>query len=516
MAKKRKTREFIALHPVMSFIVLIFVVILLSAILSLFNFSATHNVLNSSGEYISTTESVNNLLSLSGFKYIFSNTVSNFANFTVLSHLIIVLLGIGVMEYSGFLKTAVEMLTKRAKKNTITYVIVLTSMLASLVDNLPFVAFIPLTALVFKHGKRNPNIGIVASFAALTCGYGLSIFFTSVDSALSNITVNSSNVLLSDSSIRAMSLMLIMFVSILVLSILITFITENFIARMVGKYYFGEDASDDEEDVGFTKPKKKGLALAFLGSLVYFVVFVYNIIPGLPFSGKFLNYSETLYIDKLFGAHSFFANGFVFIITILFIIWGLLYGIGAKTIKNNREFIDALGHNLNGVGKTLVFIFASATLISIFKKTNIGGVIVAMLSNLVANSNFKGLALVILLFVTSAIATIFMPLTINRWTIMSGEVVPAFLNSGLSGLFAQVIFRFGECVTLGLTPLFAYFIIYLAYLEKYNHDEKSMSLLTAIKYQVPYSLCTGGVLLVILIIWYIISLPLGIGGFIAL
>ena len=515
MAKKRKTREHVALHPVMTFILIIFGIILLSAILSLFNFSATHNVLNSSGDYVSTTESVSNLMSLSGIKYIFSNTVSNFANFTVLSHLIIVLLGIGVMEYSGFLKTAVELLTKRAKKNSITFVIILASMLASIVDNLPFVAFIPLTALVFKYGKRNPNIGIISTFAALTCGYGLSLFFTSVDSALSNITVSSANVLLSDTTIRAMSLVLIMFVSILVLSILLTLITENFIARKVGKYDFGEDDNEEIEE-RLTRPQKKGLALAFLGSFIYLIIFIYNIIPGLPLSGNFLNSSETLYIDKLFGAHSFFANGFVFIITILFIIWGLLYGIGAKSIKNNREFVDALGYSLNGVGKTVVFIFVSSALIAIFKKTNIGGVIVAMMGNLVATSHFKGLALVILLFVCSMISAFFMPLTLNRWAIMSGEVVPAFLNSGLSGLFAQVIFRFGECVTLGLTPLFAYYIIYLAYLERYNQNEKKMSLLTAFKYQLPYSLCTGATLLVILVIWYIISLPLGIGGLIAL
>ena len=123
--------------------------------------------------------------------------------------------------------------------------------------------------------------------------------------------------------------------------------------------------------------------LALFGSVAYLIIFIYNIIPGLPFSGNFLNYSENLYIDKLFGAESFFANGFVFIITILFVILGLLYGIGAKTIRNNREFVEALGHSLNGIGKVLIYIFASATFISIFKQTNLGNVIVAGLTKLV-------------------------------------------------------------------------------------------------------------------------------------
>ena len=514
---RRKIKKTIVLHPVMTFIVLAIVVVFLSGIFALFNFSVTYNALNSTKlEYISTTESVNSLFNLRGVKYIFSNTVSNFANFTVLSHLIIILLGIGVMEYSGFLRTAVELLTKRAKKNVITFVIVLICILASIVDNLPFIAFIPLTALIFKHGKRNPNIGIVASFASLTCGYGLSLFFSGIDSSLAKMTASAASVLYPNYVSNQFSTILIMFFAIILLAFAITFLTENYIARKLPKYEFTAEDEKEFVDSTLTKKELKGLVLAGLGSLVYLLIFIYNIIPGLPLSGNFLNYSEAIYIDKLFGTNSFFASGFVFIITMLFIIWGLLYGIGAKTIRNNREFVEALGHSLNGIGKTLVLIFASATFISIFKQTNIGNVIVAFLTTTIANSNFSGLALVILLFISSAIATFFVPTTLSKWTIMSGQVVPTFLNVGISGEFAQIVFRFGECVTLGLTPLFAYYIIYLAYLERYNQNEKNMHLATAIKYQVPYAIMTAGLLLALLIIWYIIALPLGFGGKVAI
>ena len=513
MKRKKRNRVHVKLHPVMTFIIIILIVVIVSGILKLLNFSGTYNALSTAKlEYTSTTESVTSLLNLRGIKYIFSNTVSNFANFTVLSHLIIVLLGIGVMEYSGFLKVSIELLTKRAKKNLITFVIVLFCVIASIVDNLPFIAFIPLAALIFKYGKRNPNIGIIASFAALTCGYGLSLFFTGVDSALMKMTVNAAHVLVPEYAIGQFSMMLIMLVSIIVVSIAITLLTENYIAKTIPKYEFSEDELDEIETEKLTKPQIRGLVLAALGSIVYLLIFIYNIIPGLPFSGNFLNYSETIYIDKLFGANSFFADGFVFIVTMLFIIWGLLYGIGAKTIRNNREFVDALGHSLNGIGKTLVFIFAGATFISIFKQTNIGNVVVVLFTNLIVNSHFTGLALVLLLFFASAFTTLFVPSSLGKWVIMSSQVVPTFLNVGISAEFTQVVFRFGECVTLGLTPVFAYYIVYLAYLERYNRNEKSMSLATSFKYQLPYSLCIGGILLAIIILWYIISLPLGIGG----
>lgn len=514
MAKRKRFREKIAIHPVMTFLILVVIAIVLSGVLALFNTSFSYSAINSvRGEFYTTTESITSMLNLSGIKYIFSNTVSNFANFTVLSHLIIILLGIGIMEYSGFLKTAIGLLTKKVRKNVITYVIVLLCILASIMDNLPFIAFIPLTALIYKYGKRNPNVGIVCSFAALTCGYGLSIFLTSVDSSLSSLTVLSAKVLDAGYSIGSFSMLFIMIAAILILSFAITYVTENIVVNKLPKFDFEETEVLSEERL--TKAQMRGLLFAGVGSIIYLIIFIYNVIPGLPLSGNFLNHNEVLYIDKLFGPESFFSNGFVFIVTILFIIWGFLYGIGARTIRNNREFVESLGYSLNGIGKMLLFIFASATFISIFKQTNIGNVVVAGLTTLISSSGLTGLTLVIVLFITSGIATLFVPGSVNKWMIMSGQIVPVFLSAGISGEFAQVIFRFGESVTLGLTPVFAYFIVYLAYLEKYTQDETNITLGNAIKYQMPYSFTTAAALLAIIVVWYLISLPLGIGGSIA-
>ena len=78
---------------------------------------------------------------------------------------------------------------------------------------------------------------------------------------------------------------------------------------------------------------------------------------------------------------------------------------------------------------------------------------------------------------------------------------------------AQIVFRFSESITYGLTPIMAYYVIYLAYIEKYNQEATPISLFTTIKYQVPYSIATGLLLAVILILWYVIGIPLGIGAF---
>ena len=107
-----KFKEKMTLNPVMTFLILILGTIVLSGFLNLIGFEATYNKLDiETGEYIATSESVESLLSLSGIKYIFSNTVSNFASFTPLSMLLITLLGIGIMDKTGFLDTLFYVLT---------------------------------------------------------------------------------------------------------------------------------------------------------------------------------------------------------------------------------------------------------------------------------------------------------------------------------------------------------------------------------------------------------------------
>ena len=371
MFKNRsKFHEKMTLHPIMTLIILCGIAILLSGILSFIGAQATYNKVDANLlEYTPTTIQVNNLFSLSGLKYIFTNTVLNFVSFTPLSSLIIILIGFGIMEKSGFLKTAITLLTKRVKKKTVTFVIVLLSILLSLVGDLSYVVMIPLAAMIFMYGKRNPAIGIIAAFAGLTCGSGLSIFFTSIDSTLLSQTLLGARTLDIGYNLSTFSFCYIMTVAIILIALLITRIVEEYTAKKLAKYEFETNEEEVEEKIG--RKEYRGLIFALGAGFIYLLIFIYNIIPGLPFSGKLLDYSQTFYIDKLFSYNSFFSNGFVFIVTMLFVIWGFFYGIGAKTIKNNKDFSDALGHSLDGTGKTLVLIFFAATFISIFKQTNI-------------------------------------------------------------------------------------------------------------------------------------------------
>lgn len=507
--KIAKIRQKMTLNPIMTFLILILLTLVLSGFLSLINFESSYKVINeNTGEYKNILVSVKSLFNLSGLKYIFSHTVSNFVSFVPLSSIIIILIGIGVMESSGFLKTAFTLLTKYTKKNTMTFIIAIIGVFASIGGDIGYVVLIPLSALLFKYGRRNPLLGIITAFAGLACGSGINMFLTSIDSSMLAQTTLASHILDANYEIKTTAFIFIMGAAAIILAFVITYITEKITSSRINKYSFKE-----EEEIEITRKDLKGLIIALIAGLIYLFIFIYNIIPGLPLSGNFLDNSQINYIDKLFSYDSFFSNGFIFIITLLFVVMGLFYGIGAKTIKNNHDFCKCLSHSLDKIGKTLVLIFFASIFISVFKATNIGTVIIAMFSNTISKTSFTGIPLIVLLFAIGSISALVLPLPLSKWTILSGVTVPVVMNAGLSPAFTQVIFRFSESYVMGLTPLMAYFVIYLAFIENYNQSERPVSLFKSLKYMVPYSLMIGLILLVLIIGWYLIGLPIGIGSF---
>ena len=413
------------------------------------------------------------------------------------------------MVKSGFLKTIITLMTKKAKKTSVTFVLVLISILASLIGDLSYIILVPLGALLFLYGKRNPMIGIITTFASLTCGSALSLFLTSYDSSLINITLNNVNIINSGYNISSWAFILANVILIIALSFVITNVTENYLVKKIPKYEFSEE--EVEEELVLTRKQMRGLLFSLFAGLLYLLIFIYNIIPGLPFSGNLLDYSQSLYIDKLFSYNSFFSNGFVFVVAVFFVILGLSYGIGAKTIKNNKEFVDALGHSLNGIGKILVMIFAASAFINIFKQSNMGNVVAGALTNLMQNSNFGGLPLVLLLFIFAGVIALFQPTVLFSYNIVSGVIIK-LMNAGISPEFTQLVFRLGSSVTLGLTPVFVYFVVYLAYLENYNQSNKPITIKEAIKYQLPYAAVTCVLYLLFIIIWYLVKFPIGVGA----
>ena len=235
------------------------------------------------------------------------------------------------------------------------------------------------------------------------------------------------------------------------------------------------------------------------------------LIPGLPASGLLLDTNERIYINQLFGENSYFQDGFTCLISMMFLIMGCAYAIGAKTIKSDKELIEKASVYLKDVGYLCALIFFAAQFIAIFKKSNIGNVILAFFANLIRGLPFSGLPLVITILVLIALSGLVVTTQTAKWSVLAPSIVPLLMQNNVSPQFAQFIFRAGDSMMKGFTPFLAYFVIYLGYLNVYNTEKKPISIRKALYYVYPYCLIISITWILIVSLIYIIGIPIGPG-----
>ncbi len=495
------------LSPIMTFIIMTIIVIVLSGFLHLLNIQAEYSTVNTiSNVAVNNVVEVQNLFSTSGIKHIVTSAVNGFVNFEPLATLIIILIGLGILEKTGFLRSFFTILTRNSKKNTVTFVLIFICLLFSIMGNSGFAIMLPISALLFKYGRRNPLGGIIASFASLSFGYGINVFLSSNDSSLLTLTINAAKTLDPKYNIGIFFSLFIMLVLLIITSIIFTHITEKRIMPKLPRY------ETDEEQLVITNKELRGLIIGLGLGILYILLIIYMIIPGLPLSGAFLDHSGERYIDMIFGNNSLFSKGFIFIITFAFFLIGIGYGFMTKTIKNNKDVTDSLGHSLDDIGSIIVLIFFASLFINVYEESHIGLVITGFISSLIGTLKFTGIGLILITILLIAIANIFCPNSIVKWSMLSATVVPLFMNASISPEFSQLVFLAGDSITNGLSPLFMYFVIYIAFMEKYNKGDM-VTLFGSIKTLVPYSFYSLLIWTVVLLSFYLIGIPIGIGSY---
>lgn len=521
--RKLKLKKF-NFHPITTFILLTLFTIILSFILSSLQLQGTYSRINPNTNELETViVTVNNLLGYSGVKYMIGNAAKNFASFTPLSTLLIALIGVSVAYASGLIDTFIKRITLNIDNKKITFILILIAIFSSIINEVGYVILIPLAALIYLANGRNPLLGITAAFCGVSFGYGTTLFTGPMDINLSTETTLASHLIDSNYHVALTSNLFMMIVFSIVIAIVGTIVIEKIIINRLGKYKKTEetyatreiktlDIVNHEQNKLETEIKeKKGLKRAAIWGIIVILIFIYMIIPGLPASGMLLDLGETAYVNQLFGTNSYVQDGFTYMVSIFFIVTGIAYATGAGTLESDKDLIEKSSQYLKNVGHILTMIFFASQFIAVFKETNIGTLIVAWGASIINTTSFSGIPLILLTLSVLIISGLFVTTPITKWQMLSPVVVPLMMQSNISPEFAQAIFRAGDSISKGISPLLAYFVIYLGYLNIYNKDKKAISIKKAISYIMPYCLIIGAAWILLIIGWYLIGLPIGPG-----
>ena len=299
-----------------------------------------------------------------------------------------------------------------------TFIIILIATISSLINEVGYAILIPLVALIYFINERNPILGIVTAFCGVSFGYGVSIFVGSTEVSLINYTKIASKLIDENMHISLTSNLIFIIVATIILSIVGTIIIEAIIAPKIGKYKREEELSPTEkyqpisleeaeqQQIEKERNEKRGLRYALVVSILFLLFFIYALIPNLPWSGLLLDMKEKIYLNQLFGENSYFQDGFTYIVSMLFVIAGIAYGIGSKTVHNGRDIIEAASKKFNNIGSIFILMFVVSQFIAVYRKTNIGMVVTAWLAILLEKMSLSGIPLIVIALLFIAISRI--------------------------------------------------------------------------------------------------------------
>lgn len=500
--KKKQTQNY---GPVFVLAFLTLLVILLSAILSLLGFEGQQAMINNNSLETSLV-TVKNVLSKEGIRFLIGNITTNFSLFEPLFVLIISLIGIGIGEKSGLFKAAFTPF-KSWKSSHITMLTLFVGILASFFGESSYAFLIPLAGVFYKYAGLNSRLGILTAFLGISTGFGTGLFANYTDFLLGGETGLAARLEVDPTyQYQSISNIYIMVGSVAILTLVGTIIIEKMLTPK-----FPKKTPDLDENLVLSK---KGLTLSTMVALFFLLVMSYGLFPHLPGGGFLLDTTKPTYIEQALGVDAPFGQSFIFLLVILLMICSFVYGYVSKNIKSTNDYSLGLSKSFENTGYAFVLMFFASQLIAILDLTNLGTVLGAQMVSFLSSVQFSGIPLIITFFIIVILMSIIMPGVEAKWTLLSPLVVPLFMRSNITPDFTQFIFRAADGIGKSITPVFGYFIILLAFLQKYNYDERhEITIFGLIKSMLPVTLVFAGLWLLILVGWYVVGLPIGVGTF---
>ena len=470
--------------PLLLFAILALIVVIISGI-----FSSVSVTNPTTGEVIQ----VKNLLSLSGLEYIFNSAVENFIGFPPLGAVLVTMLGIGLAEQTGLINSSLKGIVFSFPNRLLTAALVFAGVMSSVAVNAGYVVLPPLGAVLFLGLGRHPLAGLAAAFAGVSGGFGANLALTSTDAVLQELTVEATRTL-DPAYAETITVTMNYFfaaVSVLLVTIVGTLVTDKIVEPRLGRYEGEENGEIDE----LTSLEKRGMRLAGIGFLFTFLLMAYLSFGPLRGDGA--------YID------SPFFNALVFVIFILFLVPGLIYGIVVKEIKNDKDLTKLLGKTMASMSGYIALAFTAGQFIAYFRETNLGTVIAFKGADFLNSTGFDGIGLILTFLGLTMVVNFFIGSSSAKWTILAPVFVPIMMNLGYSPEFTTLLYRIADSVTNMITPLLLYFPVIIAFAQRYD---KKLGIGTLISMMIPYSVAFLLAWLVMLLVWVLLGIPVGPGA----
>jgi aminobenzoyl-glutamate transport protein len=281
-------------------------------------------------------------------------------------------------------------------------------------------------------------------------------------------------------------------------------VTERITAPRLGAWQ-GDKAQSDLAAAALTPAESRGLRRAGVAALGVAALFAaLTLWPGFtPLYDEAATGSQ-----RLTPFYRSLTAGFF----LLFTACGWAYGTAVGTIKSHRDVVAMMTKGFEVMLPYLVLIFFGAHFVAMFGWSNLGPITAIAGAEQLRAMNAPPALLLPMLTTMSAWLDFLIASGSAKWTAMAPVATPMMMLLGISPEMTTAAYRVGDSVTNLISPLNAYFVLVLAFCQRWVADFRLGTLLAVM---LPYAVAffIGGAALTAA--WVALEIPVGPGATVA-
>jgi aminobenzoyl-glutamate transport protein len=281
-------------------------------------------------------------------------------------------------------------------------------------------------------------------------------------------------------------------------------VTEKLVApRVAGMEVVAEgDGGDDRDDMAkpLTDAERRGLRYAAVAFIVMGALLLWGLLPP----DGFLREPGTGSV-----LHSPFLRGIVALIFFFGVGFGVAYGWGAGTLRNDRDVIRGMSRQMSTLGGYMVLVFFAAQFVAFFNWTNLGLIIAVEGAHFLESAGLHQVPLMLAFILLSATINLVMGSASAKWALMAPVFVPMFMLLGYPPELTQTAYRVGDSVTNVISPMMSYFALIIAFVQRYV---SRAGLGTLVSLMLPYSVTFLVGWSMLFVAWLLLGWPVGPGA----
>jgi aminobenzoyl-glutamate transport protein len=202
-----------------------------------------------------------------------------------------------------------------------------------------------------------------------------------------------------------------------------------------------------------------------------------------------------------------FMASLVFLIMLAFLVTGIAYGLGAKTIQTADQIIDAITQTFADLAGLLFLFFVIAQFVAYFTFTNLGTVLAVNLANALKDANLNSVTLLIAFILIGLVLSVPVPNILPKWAIMAPVFVPLFMKLGVDPDVVLAAYRVSDSPPNVINPLLPHFALVVGFARRW---QPNAGVGTVVAMMLPYSAATMIVWVILFFAWYLLDIPFGL------